>query len=69
MFEVRRWGGNRNHKVKVLLSTEDEAAAHKRYTLEIDKMRQGRVQLVEVQNGAAEKIIHSCLAPNLRTRW
>jgi hypothetical protein len=53
---------------RLVLRTEDEAEASKRYQKVLEDMRQGEVHLRRAEQGQA-KLVKRAWAPALRTRW
>lgn len=64
MYQVLRHGGNSNHKWRIILETESEEEALKKFEEERAKMRQGEI-LIEKDR----QVIKRDWAPRIRTRW
>ena len=65
MFIVQRNGGNRNHKWKTILETENQKQAEVNYTATFKAMRQGGVRII-TETG---EVIRQVTAPRLRRIW
>jgi len=64
-WKVERWGGNSNHKRRIVFRGKPDAARAKFHKIR-EALRQGLVELIDESNGA---ILDRCWAPRLRTRW
>lgn len=67
MWKVERHGGRRNDKWRRVIETPDESKARRCYEREEQKMRQGKVVLVNPEG----KVVKSAWAPRhwLKSSW
>ncbi len=64
MFQVERWGGQRNKPARVVfIGSEDKARA--KYAKIAEALRQGTVRLYD--DGGT--VVKQDFGPSLRTRW
>lgn len=64
VWQVTRWSGRSSDHVRNVYVGNDETRAVDTYVKAVNTIRQGSVQLY-----CDSRLVRSCSAPNLRTRW